>query len=682
MISLLDDTMDDSLDLGVSVATLFSKKQITTAADSAAPAPSLCDSPTNTERCDVKVNKGSSILNSDCRHDDRKKETITSRTASKRRCDDNDGDSQCTSTANTRKLPPCSPPQVNYDGGSLSDSTGFDLSSPSAVELLKSKPSVAASANTTSSGVSTRASADAMQPSPKKRPENAALLLPDDSDSDDSLLVFKTKLAAASRRHRHNTVRSICSCSSSDEDEDEESFILCRDRSNDKNKAAKGGTVKPPPSKTRQATTKAVTATLRRTARKTDEERKREVETKMRERLEREQLRKQLRAERAAEKEQEKRVKMQQRERERTAKRLAKEQKAASKRRRREDIGQATGKFAAQEIAVLMERSLVRHGEWKFSEDLVEAGYTTVLEYPSGLGSKCKAVQWIRRAYLEGGAAAAVRNLHTDRNHGNSSNTGDNDYDHLPVLVLVFDDPHKFLAMLERSQHGEDDDYPQLEVWLRGVQAGWRASWRKPHQMNPRILLLVNNAMKALDRKWINYRKQHRQHHLHKSNTNLEATPVAPPTADELNDATTWLLIQFQVECIHCASLEDISHNLCKTTRLLAEEPYQKQMTELECVKKIKAGCTDMDPPDVRSQDCWLRQLQQVPRLSDKMAHNLVRHFPTARSLWLAYQDVDRSEDEKRLLAANLLAVQRSQAKLSHWLYRLMTSHDPNEMLC
>ena len=135
------------------------------------------------------------------------------------------------------------------------------------------------------------------------------------------------------------------------------------------------------------------------------------------------------------------------------------------------------------------------------------------------------------------------------------------------------------------------------------------------------------------------------------------------------------------MECVHCKGSDEVSNHLRKMTRLLAEQPYQDQVTELDCIKKIKPECSDMDPESDRAADCWLRQLQQVPRVSRPIAMNLVCHFPTSLSLWNAFRDDSKEEDEKRYLTANMFSEKSMQAKLASNLYTIMTSKDPEEIL-
>ena len=155
-----------------------------------------------------------------------------------------------------------------------------------------------------------------------------------------------------------------------------------------------------------------------------------------------------------------------------------------------------------------------------------------------------------------------------------------------------------------------------------------------------------------------------------------------PPTANELHDAITWLLIQFQVECVHCGSYESVANDIIKLTRLLAEQPYQKQVTEIQCVRKIKPECSDMDNDYDRAKDCWIRQLQQIPRVSVPVAHNLAYHYPTAMTLWETYHNPNIPEHTKRTLLADCLSsTNTKQTKLSDWIYRVLTSNNPNEIL-
>ena len=141
-------------------------------------------------------------------------------------------------------------------------------------------------------------------------------------------------------------------------------------------------------------------------------------------------------------------------------------------------------------------------------------------------------------------------------------------------------------------------------------------------------------------------------------------------------------VIQFQVECIHCSSVDEVSNHLRKMTRVLAEQPNKNRgISELECISKLKPECSDLDPDYERAMDCWIRQLQQIPRISRPIALNLACHHATARSLWNVYQQPDMDVEEKRYWTADMFSERSTQAKLASHLYTVLTSTDPDEIL-
>jgi hypothetical protein len=364
-------------------------------------------------------------------------------------------------------------------------------------------------------------------------------------------------------------------------------------------------------------------------------------------------MREQARRDKQLAKEMEKNLRQQQR----IAKQAAAQAEKEDRKRRRIESDQTRGKRAIDELAVLMEFSLCHHEELTLLNDLQETGFL-VDSYPSGLG--CDVVQFIRSDYVNGGGARAVEMLKQSKRE---------EYQHLPVVGVVFHDPMDFLSKIERDGHDEDDDYPKLESFLKGLEVGWRAAWRLGPEQRPRFIFYLNNLNATLDQLWVKSRRK-------------EQSLKAPPTGEELQDALIWLSIQFCVDCIHYLCAEDLSTQITKMAVWLAREPYQRQMTDLECAKKTKMQCSDMDPPLVRSQDCWRRQLCQVPGISETMASSVVGYFPTMRSLHLRYQDSSLTEDQKILLLADCFGREgRRDVKCSDAVYRILTSKNPNELI-
>jgi hypothetical protein len=341
-------------------------------------------------------------------------------------------------------------------------------------------------------------------------------------------------------------------------------------------------------------------------------------------------------------------------ERERAAKRAAKEAEKAGKVQNRARARQATGKHANDEIAVLMDPGLYHHPEMLFSQELRDLEYK-VERFESLLG--CPAIQWIRKDYLEGGADDAVRQLLAGNRDG---------YVHLPTLAIVFDDPSPFIRMLERDD--DEDNFPLLEDWLTGIQTGWRHSWKYPATVRPRLVLLLHRVPQQLVALRNDFRARR------------NGVTKLPPCSEELYDAIAWLMVQFHVECVTCSEFKYLHLEISKITRMLSEEPYQKIYADFDCIGKLNRNC----PPDASRWDSakstWMNQLQQLPGVSFDMARHFVRHYPTARTLWLAYQSDQLTVDEKRALVAGLFG-ERRHVKLSDQLYRLFTTNDPDEII-
>ena len=363
--------------------------------------------------------------------------------------------------------------------------------------------------------------------------------------------------------------------------------------------------------------------------------------------------REQAKLDRERRKLQEKLEKAKKKEQDKIDRELQRKQEKEAKRRLNEENQQANGKYAHQEIAVLLDPFLFNCEELGLVEVLKEDFMTH--SYPSTFATP-KAIQWVRKDYLRGGAVDALNKLREgDENH----------YEHIQHVAMLLQPPD-FIPLLSRKEYEEDvDDYPALEAWLEDMIHCWQTAWKTPKR--PKLLLVLQGIPEALDRLWVEYRR------------NQGAADQSPPTEAELQDAIQWLLIQFQVECVLSPSIEKTHSTIHKLTRALCEAPYVNQVSELECIKKIKTQIAGDDQPLERVQDTWLRQIQQFPRISEAMARNLVQHYPTALSLWQAYQNGD--EGTNGCLVASILSGSCRQIKLSESFYRFITSTKPNDTL-
>lgn len=362
------------------------------------------------------------------------------------------------------------------------------------------------------------------------------------------------------------------------------------------------------------------------------------------------------------------------------------------KKRQTEEHNQSNGKYSHEEIAVLLDTELYRNDPYRLVETLSKN--FVVHRFPSQLQTSnmptlVKAIQFIRKEKLKGGAENAVVCLESDCAKGNlNAQGGDRAYDHIDYLAVLFE-PDDFIPLLQRDACQEEDDYPALELWLNTIRSQWQRIWCSSNSgKEPNIIFLLYDLPGALDKKWLEYRR---------NNSNARRNEASLPTVKELQDAALWLLVRFQVECIMCPNIEFLQSSVHKMARGLSDRPYVRQVTELECIKKIKQGCTDTDDPLEKAKDVWLRMLQQLPGLSEARAQHIVEHFPTCQSLWQAYQWEHYDWQEGHYEASECLGTaegacaslledkfsndNRRHAKLSEIVYRVLTSDNPNEMV-
>ena len=430
------------------------------------------------------------------------------------------------------------------------------------------------------------------------------------------------------------------------------------------------------------------------------------------------------------------------REAERAAKAKQKEEAKATKARQVLEDKQASGKFAAEEICALVDASLARAGADDDSDaaafaaaaaasaageddaplptglgpltlaSLDAKNYRAVIEgqttmsnrlgesnsmdnvapvrwdgLPVGRGAGC--IRWIRRDHIAGGSAGIA-----------SAPSNDDNVQRADMVAVVFHNPKAFLKLLERDAAAEArDDYPELRMWLRNVRASlasrWETRWtsdpntgggRKGRgtasaartagasgntgdddpQSTTRIVLVLHKVQEELQRQWNQGGRRRRS--------------FAPTSEAELNDATVWLLIEQHVECTLTSTDEESAEYLVNLTRALSEAPYYDDVTELHCVAKLKADSAATTAEE-KAKCAWMRQVQQLPGLSEAKARKLVEHYPTLMSLLDEYEDPTLTNDEKKCLLEDCLVEGRKARKLSESMYRLMTSNDPNELI-
>mmetsp|Transcript_19829 Transcript_19829/g.28074 ORF Transcript_19829/g.28074 Transcript_19829/m.28074 type:complete len:485 (-) Transcript_19829:244-1698(-) len=415
--------------------------------------------------------------------------------------------------------------------------------------------------------------------------------------------------------------------------------------------------------------------------------------SQQRQKLQKQQQREELKRKRGEEKKQQVEERKAQRLAIKVAKKKQQEEQKLEKHKRLQQAQQKMGKFATQEIAVLVHPTFFlqlttqkKYGDKvkELIQNLQEAYSVQPYDVKSGSSSNDAnsslsfdggiPIQWIRKDYVKGGAKDALQALQCKESHR---------YQHLHRLVIVFEDPSKFIKLLQRPH--EDDDYPKLETYLDKVLFQWKLDWDIPSSSTtdtkPSIILLLHQVADEVHRQW-NAHAKSKDNRRSSASSGVVTTTAAPVSDAELHDAICFMLVQHQIECLLYDTMEEIIDFITKMTRALSEKPYQQQVTELECIKKIKADNTLAEQDLIaKANDCWVRQLQQLPRMSENFAFNLAQHYATPRQLWNAYQDPNLSEGEKRGLVSSIIQDGRENRKMSDTLYRFMTSSDVKELL-
>ena len=352
-------------------------------------------------------------------------------------------------------------------------------------------------------------------------------------------------------------------------------------------------------------------------------------------------------------------IEKEERELKRAEKQMNKIIEAQNKKKRVHEERQANGKFCTQEINVIIDHNLVFCEELNHAllEKLKEVGYSYTIETSEGQNKQsfdiidgCSFIHWERQDFLP---------------HQNS-NEQESEKELMDVMLFVFYDCTEFLSLLEQDEKAMIyDEYPSLLSWIRSIRSN------PTNKATTRIQFLLHNVISQLSLQWNKGGKRR--------------TSFSPTNENELHDAITWLLMEEQIECEISSNVNESVEFITMMTRALSELPYYEQPTELHCIKKLKNNPSHKDKSNLsdleKAKDCWKRQLQQIPLLSESKATYLTTFYPTARSLMDKYLDQTLSEDEKRSLLKSCIQEGRTSLKMSDCIYRLMTGTNEMELI-
>ncbi|XP_076842969.1 essential meiotic structure-specific endonuclease subunit 2 isoform X2 [Brachyhypopomus gauderio] len=162
---------------------------------------------------------------------------------------------------------------------------------------------------------------------------------------------------------------------------------------------------------------------------------------------------------------------------------------------------------------------------------------------------------------------------------------------------------------------------------------------------------------------------------------------LALPDVD-IEEVLVYLQLCKNVSVHFVLSWEDVTDHVCAITKALSKRPF-KALCEASvlgfCVDGSWAGGARVERCGRGLAQVWLRQIQQLNRVSVSMAAAVTTAFPSPHLLLQAYENAE-SEEQRRTLLADLTVMggakeRRLGPELSNRLYRLMTSQNSQLVL-
>lgn len=273
-------------------------------------------------------------------------------------------------------------------------------------------------------------------------------------------------------------------------------------------------------------------------------------------------------------------------------------------------------------------------------------------------GVDLRAIQFIRCRFKDGGAVAAQKSLEKGVPLPKCVEIVDK-------ILIVFHDMKEFMLLLHRDESG-GDDFSRLLVWLQTMKTAWRTTWNRI--LDPSIVILL----------------------LHQ-----EVSATTSTEEDALiYDAIAFLEIMERVDCMICTNCLAMQEFLYRSmTIVISKAPYAKIETryipKLSCplprtLLQTKTG-TMVNRKTQQIQETWYRMLCTLPQMSPARAAGVVQRYPTLRSLWRAYQDQNKTTQQKELLLAWILdengGDRRHLRKLSTQIYHILMSFRSGEKI-
>ncbi|XP_054914020.1 probable crossover junction endonuclease EME2 isoform X2 [Poeciliopsis prolifica] len=156
----------------------------------------------------------------------------------------------------------------------------------------------------------------------------------------------------------------------------------------------------------------------------------------------------------------------------------------------------------------------------------------------------------------------------------------------------------------------------------------------------------------------------------------------------DVEEVLVYLQLYQNISVVFLESWQDITAHVCAVTKALSKRPFNllTERTELPfCVDGSWAGGARVGRDGSGLRDVWVRQIQQLNRVSPAVAAAVAQAFPSPRILLQAYQNSGSEAEKKRVLAGLWVKTEgkgrRVGPDISGRMYRSLTAENPQLVL-
>ncbi|XP_017166132.1 probable crossover junction endonuclease EME2 isoform X2 [Poecilia reticulata] len=156
----------------------------------------------------------------------------------------------------------------------------------------------------------------------------------------------------------------------------------------------------------------------------------------------------------------------------------------------------------------------------------------------------------------------------------------------------------------------------------------------------------------------------------------------------DVEEVLVYLQLYKNISVVFVESWQDITDHVCAVTKALSKRPFKlmTERTELPfCVDGSWAGGARVGRDGSGLRDVWVRQIQQLNRVSPAVAAAVAEAFPSPRLLLQAYQNSGSEAEKKSMLAGLSVKTEGKERRvgpdISARMYRSLTAENPQLVL-